>query len=404
MDVGEAVASLEAEGEVRQIKRYTAGVRGAGFFGERALRRSEPRAATITALTDVRALRLSAAVFLELVRERERKEALLRGAALFEAMSDEQIESLADGLVRKAFAPGEKIIAQGEWVGDFRRCYLYLLESGECVATTHTGEKQQQEEEQQEEEQQEEEQQEEPHKAEARGATRYVCGKTFGEKALLEDAPRAATVTAVGEVTVLALSRAAFEERLGPCSQLQKQQYVADPRKLIADFFKDKLHLCSTFTFTPGERGTSWFGVFRPCSRDSIAKMLGRVGVGKGLNVKGKAAMVSGGGAASELAALSLFKQQLPTFSSSSHASPRLSSPCLSAHLSPPCVCLACTPRVSSRRVASLALCRSYRSATTPTSATSRLPLRTRARTSTFATHSPLNERCRRSRLCVPNC
>ena len=33
---------------------------------------------------------------------------------------------------------------------------------------------------------------------------------------------------------------------------------------------------------------TSWFAVYRPCSRDSIAKMLGRVGVGKGLNVKGK--------------------------------------------------------------------------------------------------------------------
>ena len=32
---------------------------------------------------------------------------------------------------------------------------------------------------------------------------------------------------------------------------------------------------------------SSWFVVYRPCSRDSIAKMLGRVGVGKGLNIKG---------------------------------------------------------------------------------------------------------------------
>ena len=31
---------------------------------------------------------------------------------------------------------------------------------------------------------------------------------------------------------------------------------------------------------------SSWFVVYRPCSRDSIAKMLGRVGVGKGLNIK----------------------------------------------------------------------------------------------------------------------
>ncbi|CAD7949359.1 unnamed protein product [Amoebophrya sp. A25] len=38
-----------------------------------------------------------------------------------------------------------------------------------------------------------------------------------------------------------------------------------------------------------GEK-TCWFVVYRPTSRDSIAKMLGRVGVGKGLNIKGKSA------------------------------------------------------------------------------------------------------------------
>ena len=37
---------------------------------------------------------------------------------------------------------------------------------------------------------------------------------------------------------------------------------------------------------------SSWFVVYRPCSRDSIAKMLGRVGVGKGLNIKGKSAKI----------------------------------------------------------------------------------------------------------------
>lgn len=37
-------------------------------------------------------------------------------------------------------------------------------------------------------------------------------------------------------------------------------------------------------------RTTDWFAIYRPCSRDSIAKMLGGVGVGKGLNIKGKSA------------------------------------------------------------------------------------------------------------------
>ena len=42
--------------------------------------------------------------------------------------------------------------------------------------------------------------------------------------------------------------------------------------------------------FPTPDSPTHWFAVYRPCSRDSIAKMLGRVGVGKGLNIKGKSA------------------------------------------------------------------------------------------------------------------
>ena len=33
--------------------------------------------------------------------------------------------------------------------------------------------------------------------------------------------------------------------------------------------------------------------MYRPCSRESIAKMIGKVGVGKGLNVKGKSAQMN---------------------------------------------------------------------------------------------------------------
>jgi len=67
----------------------------------------------------------------------------------------------------------------------------------------------------------------------------------------------------------------------------------ADPRKLIRDFYQTgdshgplgvkRLGPCS-------EPLTQWFAIFRPTSRDAIAKMLGGVAVGKGLNVKGKSA------------------------------------------------------------------------------------------------------------------
>ena len=33
-------------------------------------------------------------------------------------------------------------------------------------------------------------------------------------------------------------SRADFEEKLGPMSELKAQAYLADPRKLVADFYK----------------------------------------------------------------------------------------------------------------------------------------------------------------------
>ena len=249
--------------EWMEVKQYAAG----GFFGERALLRSEPRAATITCRTDVKALRLTADAFLQIMRNRDHKENLLRGVHLFETMGDEQIAKLAGALERREYSDKEAIIMQGE-IGQ----HFYILDVGECVATIKNGEQEQE-------------------------VMRYHQGQLFGEKALLEHAPRSATITAVGDVCVWALSRTDFETKLGPLSQLKAEQYLADPRKLISDFYQkgDGRGPAGTLAAqglpandSPGP--TSWFAVYRPCSRDSIAKMLERVGVGKGLNVKGKSA------------------------------------------------------------------------------------------------------------------
>ena len=67
---------------------------------------------------------------------------------------------------------------------------------------------------------------------------RYAPGELFGEIALLKHVVRAATVTAVGEgVRVWALSRLAFEKKLGGLSELKAEQYMMDPRTLIAKFY-----------------------------------------------------------------------------------------------------------------------------------------------------------------------
>lgn len=94
-----------------------------------------------------------------------------------------------------------------------------------------------------------------------------------------------ASVVADEETYVYELKRDEFEARLGPLSVLQHEQYEADPRKLISDFYKQGDHrgpagtLAASNLQADPSNATSWFVVYRPCSRDSIAKMLGRVGV-----------------------------------------------------------------------------------------------------------------------------
>ena len=88
-------------------------------------------------------------------------------------------------LPRKAFAPGETIIREGD-VGDA----AYMIASGQCRAY-RTVEGQQE-----------------------TLATMGV-GDVFGEMALILDEPRAATVEAVDEVTVLVLDKPTMNEGLG---------------------------------------------------------------------------------------------------------------------------------------------------------------------------------------------
>ena len=98
------------------------------------------------------------------------------------------------------------------------------------------------------------------------------------------------------DVVAYAVSKVQFEERLGKLQEMQKAQFEADPRKLLADFFQPgdasgPLGLMlANGSAPPSQPTTQWFAVYRPCSRDSIAKMLGNTAVGKGLNIKGKSA------------------------------------------------------------------------------------------------------------------
>jgi hypothetical protein len=91
------------------------------------------------------------------------------------------------------FRAGDVVVRQGDAQAD----RFYIVEEGEC-------------------------------KAEMEGVAGEVCarmgrGAYFGERALLTDAPRAATVTAVVDTKCLAMDRAAFVRIMGPLSDLLRR-------------------------------------------------------------------------------------------------------------------------------------------------------------------------------------
>ncbi|CAK9088651.1 unnamed protein product [Durusdinium trenchii] len=199
-------------------------------------------------------------------RARSRYKHMLKNSKMLEMMEDEALEKLCDAFTLRRYQAGDNIVTQGESGQEF-----YLITSGTARVWVKSGDDEQE-------------------------YVRLQKGNLFGERALLKNEPRAASVTAVTEVEVLVLSRGKFERLLGSMDDLQQQQYLTDPRKLIADFYQNGDSRGPGGSIArhkmKGTEGveTQWFVVYRPTSKDAIAKMLSGAAVGKGLNVKGKSA------------------------------------------------------------------------------------------------------------------
>ena len=74
-----------------QVSKMSAG----RSFGENALLRDSSRAATIIAASTVKCLMMTRQAFTDLIKDRERRERMLREATLFETFTDDQIAKLA---------------------------------------------------------------------------------------------------------------------------------------------------------------------------------------------------------------------------------------------------------------------------------------------------------------------
>ena len=172
-----------------------------GWFGELALMYNCPRAATVIARTDGVLWRLDRETFRHLVIQstadkRKRLEEALEGVPLLANISKQERAQVADAMETKHFEADDVIIRQGE-IGD---C-VYFLIKGQCIAT-----------------------QQHPTRGDVE-VGRIHTGGYFGERSLLTNEARAATVRADSEgCEVGVMDRSGFERLLGNVKDIMRRQ------------------------------------------------------------------------------------------------------------------------------------------------------------------------------------
>lgn len=169
-----------------------------GSFGELALMYNAPRAATVVSagkggllwaldrITFRRILMTSA------FEKRKMYEGFLEEVPLLASLKPYERAKIADALETVKFSDGKNIITEGE-PGDA----FYLLESGEATAWKANVD---------------------------HPLKQYSRGDFFGELALLDDKPRAASIVAKGNVKVAKLGRDGFKRLLGPVEGIMRRE------------------------------------------------------------------------------------------------------------------------------------------------------------------------------------
>ncbi|RDW61084.1 cAMP-dependent protein kinase regulatory subunit [Coleophoma cylindrospora] len=168
-----------------------------GSFGELALMYNAPRAATVISVDSESTLwLLDRVTFRRILMEstfqrRRLYESFLEEVPLLSTLDPYERSKIADALEAQKFPPGTTIIKEGD-AGDA----FYLLESGEAEAFKSGVDN--------------------PVKF-------YKKGDYFGELALLNDAPRAASIVSKTEVKVATLRKDGFQRLLGPVESIMRR-------------------------------------------------------------------------------------------------------------------------------------------------------------------------------------
>lgn len=172
-----------------------------GSFGELALMYNAPRAATVVSSEPSTLWALDRVTFRRILMDsafqrRRMYEGFLEEVPLLSSLTPYERSKIADALETKKYPAGTTIIQEGD-VGES----FYILESGEAEVYKRGIDK---------------------------AVNRYKKGDYFGELALLNDAPRAASVVSTTEVKVATLGKNGFQRLLGPVEGIMRRN---DPSK-----------------------------------------------------------------------------------------------------------------------------------------------------------------------------
>jgi cAMP-dependent protein kinase regulator len=172
-----------------------------GSFGELALMYNAPRAATVVSTEPSTLWALDRITFRRILMDsafqrRRMYEGFLEEVPLLSSLTPYERSKIADALETKKYPPGTTIIQEGD-VGES----FFLLESGEAQVFKRGVDN---------------------------PVKQYRKGDYFGELALLNDAPRAASVISSTEVKVATLGKNGFQRLLGPVEGIMRRN---DPSK-----------------------------------------------------------------------------------------------------------------------------------------------------------------------------
>jgi len=189
-------------------------IESGGSFGELALMYNAPRAATVVSAENHCTLwAVERVTFRRILLEstfarRRLYEDFLEGVEILSTLTPYERSKIADALETLKFPAGSTIIKEGDAADSF-----YIMEDGEADAFKEGVDE---------------------------SVKHYKRGDYFGELALLNDAPRAASVVCVTDVKVATLGKEAFARLLGPIKGIMRRTKYKGVKSGVEDV--DPLH------------------------------------------------------------------------------------------------------------------------------------------------------------------